>query len=163
MLYFGHDMPTHRYNSARGFSLIELMVVILIIGLLSTIAVFSLNNSRKSSRDAKRVSDIGVLRSALEQSWITNAAYPAAAAQVNLGTGNALVLTSNGFEATQTGAVYLNRVPVGPKTNEYYKYQSTVTTGYAIQFTTELTTPYGAAGTYYAHSGGVVDTDSSSK
>jgi prepilin-type N-terminal cleavage/methylation domain-containing protein len=149
----------------KGFSLVELMVVMGIIGLLATVAVFSLNNSRMSSRDAKRLSDIQTLRSALEQNWLTNAAYPLAdnpGKDLGKASDATLVLTSNGFEATPTGAVYLPLVPVGPKANEYYHYTATISTGYAIRFTTELKTPYGVAGTYYAHSGGV-DTDSSSK
>jgi type II secretion system protein G len=151
-----------RLTNKRGFTLIELLVVIAIIGVLATISVLVLNGARAKSRDAKRVSDIQVLRAALEQHWLEKAAYPAAAAAVQLGTGNQKTLTSNGFEAVATGAVYLPLVPVGPKSNEYYLYTSTVTTGYAIQFTTEGPTNFGPAGTYYGHSNGV-DTDSSSK
>lgn len=45
-------------TNERGFTLIELLVVISIIGLLSTMAVISLNSARSKARDAKRVSDI---------------------------------------------------------------------------------------------------------
>ena len=45
----------------RGFTLIELLVVIAIIGLLSTMAVVSLNSARLKARDAKRASDAGHL------------------------------------------------------------------------------------------------------
>ncbi|HWQ99401.1 MAG TPA: prepilin-type N-terminal cleavage/methylation domain-containing protein [Candidatus Methylomirabilis sp.] len=150
-------------KTGAGFTLIELLVVIAVIGLLATISVLMLNNARAKSRDAKRLSDVQVVRSGLEQHWLEKAAYPSASPGVNLGTGTYQVLGSNGFEASPgTGVVYLQKIPTGPKTNEYYVYESTVGTGYAIRFTTELQTTYGAAGTYYAHSGGV-DTDASSK
>jgi prepilin-type N-terminal cleavage/methylation domain-containing protein len=42
----------------KGFTLIELLVVIAIIGLLSTMAVVSLNSARMKSRDARRLSDV---------------------------------------------------------------------------------------------------------
>ncbi|OGL73008.1 hypothetical protein A3E39_04805 [Candidatus Uhrbacteria bacterium RIFCSPHIGHO2_12_FULL_60_25] len=150
-------------KTGAGFTLIELLVVIAIIGLLATISVLMLNNARAKSRDAKRLSDVQVVRAGLEQHWIEKAAYPSADPAVNLGTGTYQVLGSNGFEASPgTGTVYLQKIPAGPNANEYYLYASTISTGYAIRFTTELVTTYGNPGTYYAHSGSV-DTDSSSK
>lgn len=139
------------------------MVVIAIIGLLATASVLALGSARAKARDAKRVSDVQVLRSALEQYWLTNASYPSASSPMDVGTGSEAVLTSNGFEADPgTGTFYL-RVPVGPLANERYQYQSTVTTGFAIRFTTEQNTSYGAGGTYYAHANGAVDGDGASK
>jgi prepilin-type N-terminal cleavage/methylation domain-containing protein len=147
----------------KGFTLVELLIVIVIIGLLAAISVVILNGARLKSRDAKRVSDIQVIRAGLEQHWLEQASYPSEATQINLGTGDAKVLTSNGFEASATGAVYLPSVPKGPKSGEYYRYRSdNPSVGYAIQFTTEGDTTYGSKGTYYAHSGGV-DTDPSVK
>lgn len=49
-----------------GFTLIELLVVISIIGLLSTLAVVSLNNARAKARDARRLSDLKAVQTALE-------------------------------------------------------------------------------------------------
>lgn len=142
----------------------ELLIVIAIIGILLAFAVVALNNARAKSRDSKRVSDIQIVRAALEQHWIQNASYPAAASFQNMGTGAFTTLSSNGFQTSPgTGVIYLPVVPTGPRVNEYYQYRSTVTTGYAISFITELPTTFGAAGTYYAHGNGDVDTDSSSK
>ena len=50
----------------RGFTLIELLVVIAIIGVLSTMAVVSLNSARGKARDARRVSDVKQLSTLLE-------------------------------------------------------------------------------------------------
>lgn len=64
----------------KGFTLIELLVVIAIIGLLSTLAVVALNNARQKARDARRLSDIKQIQTALELSYTNNSTYPAALA-----------------------------------------------------------------------------------
>ena len=60
----------------KGFTLIELLVVIAIIGLISTTAVVALQNARQKSRDAKRLAEIGQLRTAVELYENDNEAYP---------------------------------------------------------------------------------------
>jgi len=52
-------------NIKKGFSLIELLVVITIIGLLSTIVLASLNTARGKARDARRMSDLNQIKNAL--------------------------------------------------------------------------------------------------
>ncbi len=53
-------------KNLKGFTLIELLVVIAIIGLLSTLAVVSLNSAREKARDAKRLSDIKQISTVIE-------------------------------------------------------------------------------------------------
>ena len=53
-------------RNKKGFTLIELLVVIAIIGLLSTLAVVSLNNARGKARDARRISDVKAIQTAVE-------------------------------------------------------------------------------------------------
>lgn len=59
-----------------AFTLIELLVVIAIIGLLSTISIIALNQSRSKARDARRVSDIHELVSALNMYYGQYGEYP---------------------------------------------------------------------------------------
>ncbi|MFH0987757.1 MAG: type II secretion system protein [Parcubacteria group bacterium] len=49
----------------RGFTLLELLVVIAIIALLCVLALISLSNIREKARDAKRVSDMSALQTAM--------------------------------------------------------------------------------------------------
>lgn len=60
----------------RGFTLIELLVVISIIGVFSSIVLFSLNTARGKARDAKRLSDMHQVQTALEFYNLKNGAYP---------------------------------------------------------------------------------------
>ena len=59
----------------KGFTLLELLVVIAIIGLLSTIAVTSLNSARGKARDTKRLGDMSSIRTAQEYYYDDNDAY----------------------------------------------------------------------------------------
>ncbi|MDP2586962.1 MAG: type II secretion system protein [Candidatus Komeilibacteria bacterium] len=85
-------------SNKKGFTLIELLVVIAIIGLLSTLAVVSLNNARSKARDARRTSDLKTIQSALElykgdssNSAIFNMPAAGAGAWLTIGTtGGAL-------------------------------------------------------------------------
>ncbi len=61
---------------SRGFTLIELLVVIAIIGILSSVVLASLNSARVKARDARRMSDLEQLQTALELYYSTNGHFP---------------------------------------------------------------------------------------
>lgn len=63
-------------NFQAGFSLIELLVVISIIGILAGILVLSFDTARKNSRDAARKSDLQALQLAIELYKAQNGSYP---------------------------------------------------------------------------------------
>lgn len=67
-----------RNKLQQGFTLIELLVVIAIIGLLASVVLLSLNSARAKSRDAKRLSDVRQLVSALELYFNDYNTYPTA-------------------------------------------------------------------------------------
>ena len=54
----------NRYKNA-GFTLIELLVVITIIGILATVASVNLTSAIQKARDAKRVSELNAVQTAL--------------------------------------------------------------------------------------------------
>jgi prepilin-type N-terminal cleavage/methylation domain-containing protein len=53
-------------RTTKGFTFIELMVVISVIALLSSVILGNLNRARQKARDTKRMSDIVQMRLALE-------------------------------------------------------------------------------------------------
>lgn len=60
----------------KGFTLVELLVVVSIIALLSTVTISSLNSARARARDAQRELDIKTIQTALESYYISNGVYP---------------------------------------------------------------------------------------
>ncbi len=72
-------------NKKKGFTLIELLVVVAIIGLLSTLSIVALNSARAKARDARRVSDVKQIQTALELYYNENGAYPATTSALTTG------------------------------------------------------------------------------
>ena len=128
----------------KGFTLIELLVVIAIIGLLSTLAVVALGSARAKARDAKRLSDVKQLQTALEIYFNDNNAYPISATAAVLGSTNLSCLgaTPPGFAAAGAcgAGAPMGLVPVDPLTSQTYTYQTDATgTTYTIVATLEGT------------------------
>lgn len=132
-------MRTSALSNKKGFTLIELLVVIAIIGLLSTLAVIALGSARTKARDAKRLSDLKQVQTALELYYTDKAVYPTAAAAITLGTGSAVCLdnTAGGWAATCTSP-YMGLVPKDPGSTSY-TYTSANGSTYTITATLEGT------------------------
>jgi prepilin-type N-terminal cleavage/methylation domain-containing protein len=88
----------------QGFTLIELMTVIAIIGLLMTIIMVSLGNAKAKSRDARRVADIKNIQLALASYYNDYGTYPR-----NIYSTSASAAPGNGL-----APAYLPVVPIDP-------------------------------------------------
>ena len=113
----------------KGFTLVELLVVIAIIGILSTLSVVALNSARAKSRDARRLSDIKQIRTALDMYYDASSTYPTTSCtSTPLGTGNCACLTSVGWTNTSTtnctGTIFMQKVPSDPLSSGTYVYTS---------------------------------------
>lgn len=81
----------------KGFTLIELMVVIAVIAILATIALFGLGKAQASARDVSRQQVMNGVRAALEKYYGDKGYYPVAGA--NWGAFIATLTTAPGYLA----------------------------------------------------------------
>ena len=61
-----------RNKSIKGFTLLEILVVISIIGILIAIGASAFSTAQKKSRDARRSGDLKAVQNAFEQYYVTN-------------------------------------------------------------------------------------------
>lgn len=63
-------------RNKKGFTLVELLVVVAIIGILATIGMVMYAGAQKSGRIAKRIQDLKAIQTALELYYSVNKTYP---------------------------------------------------------------------------------------
>lgn len=92
-------------KSKKGFSLVELLVVITIIAILSVVAYMAIGGQTTKARNSRRMQDLSTLQSVLESYAISNSnKYPATITSVDLTTQ------------------YISKIPTDPSTSLPYKY-----------------------------------------
>lgn len=60
----------------KGFTLVELLIVIIIIGILATLVIVTFTGVQAKARDSQRQTDIGAVDSHLEAFFAENGYYP---------------------------------------------------------------------------------------
>lgn len=118
------------FKNKAGFTLLELLTAIAIIGLLAGGSLIYFSVARQKTRDTQRLSDIRSLAGALELYYRDEGRYPA-----TLSFGSSLV-------GPTTNAVYLAKIPSNPRpytdgtcpNNEYGYGTNAAGTSYMIDF-----------------------------
>ncbi|MFH1427816.1 MAG: prepilin-type N-terminal cleavage/methylation domain-containing protein [Patescibacteria group bacterium] len=139
----------------KGFTLIELLVVIVIIGILATLATVALSSARMKARDARRVSDIKQIQTAMELYYNDALKYPEG------------VTKDNTIQSGTT--IYMAKVPADPQNSggnsdcagsnprhiTYFYDTNSTKASYSIQYCLGGTTGSIVAGTHCATPGSI--------
>ncbi len=110
----------------KGFTLIEILIVVAIIGILASVVLVGLGPVQRQGRDARRISDLRQVQTGLELFFNKNGYYPNAASWTDV--TNALV--SSGL---------VSNVPKDPRPAQSYEYGTNGTNGnsYVLKATLE--------------------------
>lgn len=87
-----------------GFTIIELMVVIIVISILATVITIGYENMQRDVRDTERAADIDVIQAALESYYDQNGAYPPASGNLEDLAKNKLGIHPNALKAPRDTA-----------------------------------------------------------
>ncbi|OGG26970.1 hypothetical protein A2960_02375 [Candidatus Gottesmanbacteria bacterium RIFCSPLOWO2_01_FULL_39_12b] len=106
----------------KGFSLLELLVVISIIAIMITLGISSYSTAQKKSRDSKRKSDLKDVQSALEQYYsVCGNIYP-----IPVG------FYSGGIICSSPSIAILPNLPSDPRGTTSYTCSSCNSTSYTL-------------------------------
>lgn len=108
----------------KAFTLIELLIVIVLLGVLAALITGNFFTSLKKGRDAKRKGDLEQIQRALEMYYEDKKAYPLA-----LTFGGKLCET---VACVASEKVYMQKVPDDPISGKDYEYLSTDGTNYKL-------------------------------
>ncbi|MFH1246451.1 MAG: type II secretion system protein [Candidatus Liptonbacteria bacterium] len=75
-----------KIKSSKGFTLIEMLIVIAVIGILASLVLVGLGPVQKRGRDARRISDLRQVQNALELYFSKEGHYPDATTYSELDT-----------------------------------------------------------------------------
>ena len=122
-------MKVSIFRMKKGFTLVELLVVISIIALLSSVVFASINNARAKARDANRTVAIRAIQTALEFYYDKYNAYPVMTEDECGGT-EGYTIVNNNFMQSLTNEGFLNSYPTDPaRTNCNIQYTANSTNG----------------------------------
>ena len=122
-------IKNYKLKINKGFTLVELLVVMSIIGVLAALAVGSFRTAQMRGRDATRKSDLKQISSSLELFYADYGRYPAASAGMiaacsynpALGTGTSCTWGSDEFTDDKT--IYFKVIPADPTDSYTYTYE----------------------------------------
>lgn len=125
-------------NSKKGFTLIEILVVVAIIAILSSVVLIGLGPTRRAGRDARRISDLRQVQNGLELYFNHCGAYPGGASSVSgcsnlTGLSGAAGYTSMCAALTAPGVGAAQNCPIDPSSpNSAYRYDSNTGSDYVL-------------------------------
>lgn len=130
----------------NGFTLVELLVVVAIIGLLSMMVVISVRNIKAKARDAERVSAMNSIATVLNLYHNDYNLYP---------IFDGYITGIDDFSVALKATGYINNVPIDPSemdssgcgslTGYHYYYQSTDGKDYVLGYCQETNSMQGRA------------------
>jgi general secretion pathway protein G len=121
-----------KHTSQAGFTLIEILVVMVIIGIVATIGLGGFQSSQLKGRDATRKSDLKQIGSALETYYNDKGQYPTDTGGLINGCASESSCDWGDALTDSNGTNYMVEIPTDPKATRSYYYASADGTSYQI-------------------------------
>lgn len=138
---------TTSVESSRGFTIVELLIVIVVIAILATISIVAYNGVQDRARDSQRLQDVKTIAKALEMYYADHGQFPFGGCSSSCPSpkkiNNAWATTSDGSWSVLEAALvpkYLSSLPKDPKASTTtdpaisggFNYDYVITTSWCI-------------------------------
>ena len=130
-------------KSTSGFTIVELLIVIVVIAILAAISVMAYNGIQSRARDAERVQDIASIQKVLELYYIDNGSFPLRADMqdsvwraANLATNDQGIFI-NPQDTGSTNSMTASGSTVAIHKYSYYEVPTGIGNGYRIAYKLE--------------------------
>lgn len=122
-----------RVRTNNGFTIVEIIVVIAVVAILSSLAVITFSSIRQDTRDATRQGNATIISEALEKYYDQNGEYPSVVSIVNSQSGNTGTAVASKLSIPATSLVMPNMptsatnaiAPGSDPYNDYIVYEAT--------------------------------------
>ena len=101
-------------NKQRGFTIVELLIVIVVIAILAAITIVAFNGIQKRGSDSQRKSDIAAITKALELYYIDNGRYPAGSGSTTINNSWSTTADTSWQNLATALAPYAVKLPTDP-------------------------------------------------
>lgn len=99
-------------RNKKGFTLIEVLIVVAIVGILASVVLVGLGPVQKRGRDARRISDLRQAQTGLELYYNKNGSYPASSDWATL------------TNTLKSAGIGVSNIPKDPSAGKTYMYVS---------------------------------------
>lgn len=116
----------NKRKKSEGFTLMELMIVMVIMSILASLVIGNFSTSTKRGRDTRRKTDLGNIQTALESYFNDKGVYPTGVTGVMTGCGVGDSMPCNWGSAfiDKYSTLYMNILPADPVSGKKYYYVS---------------------------------------
>ncbi len=113
------------HKKSYGFTLIEIMLVVILLGIIFSLSSLSYTSVRNRAYDSERQSDIQEIRLALEQYRSNNNVYPTAVPTLGMNFGSGALNDAG-------GNIYMSKLPQDPRYPEKQYFYETSGTDFTL-------------------------------